>query len=136
VLFVETFQDYPGILMTGWNKRIGRKGEDAAARLLAERGYDVLARNVRTPSGELDLVAVHGEYTVFVEIKARHGRAHGLPEEAVTPAKKARLRAAAQHYLQERNMMETPWRIDVAVVKFDPAGRIQRFEVFENAVSG
>jgi putative endonuclease len=122
--------------MTGWNKRIGRNGEDAAARLLAERGYAILARNVRTPAGELDLVASAEEYTVFVEIKARLSRTHGLPEESITPAKKARLRAAAVHYLQERGLLETPWRIDVAAVEFDPAGEIRRFEVFENAVGG
>ncbi len=122
--------------MSGWNKQTGRQGEDAAARLLAQRGYQVIARNVRTPSGELDLIAVHGEFTVFVEIKTRHGRGHGLPEEAVTPAKKTRLRAAAQHFLQERGLMDTPWRIDVAALELDRCGRIQRFEVFENAVGG
>jgi putative endonuclease len=122
--------------MKDWNRQVGKKGEDAAARLLAERGYRILARNVRTPAGELDLVAALGEFTVLVEVKARHNRSHGLPEEAVNSAKKRRLLASAQYYLQEHGLLDSPWRIDVVALEYDPAGEIERFEVIENAVTG
>jgi putative endonuclease len=122
--------------MTGRNQIVGRKGEDDAAARLERMGYRILARNVRSPEGELDLIAEAGEYTVFIEVKARRGRSHGLPEESVTKTKKARLLAAAQRYLQERGRSDLPWRIDVAAVEYDPAGKIARFEVFENAVTG
>src|SRR4051794_13247196 len=62
----------------------GRYGEDAAAEYLRRRGYEILARNVRTSFGELDLVALDGETVVFVEVKARRS-AGGL--EAVDPRK-------------------------------------------------
>jgi putative endonuclease len=119
-----------------WNQLLGRKGEDAAARALADRGYRIEARNVRTSAGELDLIAERDGWTVLVEVKARRGRAHGLPEEAVTAAKKARLLAAAQCYLQERGLLDSPWRIDVIAVEFGADGRVLRCEVFENAVTG
>jgi putative endonuclease len=119
----------------GSNQRIGRLGEETAARLLAERGWRILDRNVRTPAGELDLVARDGEWTVLVEVKARRSRAHGLPQEAVTAAKKRRLLAAALAYLQERDLLETPWRIDVVALEFDRLDRLIRSEVFAHAVT-
>ncbi len=118
------------------NNLLGKKGEDAAARHLAGLRYAILARNVRTPSGELDLVAQAGEFLVFVEVKARRGRGHGLPEEAITPRKKKHLLESAQHYLQETGWTDRPWRIDVVAIEYTPAGVLERIEVFENAVSG
>lgn len=115
---------------------LGRKGEAAAAGHLTSLGYVVRARNVRTPYGELDLIAVHGDSTVFVEVKTRRSRTHGLPEEAVTARKKSHLTASAQYYLQKHGLSAMPWRIDVVAVECDGAGNVRRIEVFENAVFG
>lgn len=95
----------------------------------------MIARNVRTPFGELDLIAIHGEFTVFIEVKARSSRNHGLPEEAITPRKRNHLLASAQHYLQAHAASDSAWRIDVAAVECDPSGNVQRIEVLENAVT-
>ena len=76
-------------------KKLGRWGEDAAATLLEERGYLVVERNWRCHGvGEMDLVARQGDCLVFVEVRARRGRAHGTPEESITAAKRKRLVAA------------------------------------------
>jgi putative endonuclease len=120
----------------GANRRVGRSGEDAAVRLLTERGWDILDRNVRTPAGELDLVARDGEWTVMVEVKARRSLRLGLPQEAVTAAKQRRLLAASQCYLQAHGWLDTPWRIDVVAIEFDSNGRILRTEVIPHAVRG
>jgi putative endonuclease len=122
--------------MPSRNRTLGAMGEEAAARHLGRKGYVILDRNVRTPAGELDLVASQGEYLVFVEVKARRNRSHGLPEEAITPRKKKHLLESAQHYLQESGRMDTPWRIDVVAVEYALGETIERIEVFENAVSG
>jgi putative endonuclease len=122
--------------MTRGNKILGRKGEDAAANHLTGKGYKILERNVRTPVGELDLVAQAGEFLVFVEVKARRGRSHGLPEEAITPRKKKHLLESAQHYLQATGRTDQPWRIDVLAIEYSRAGALERIEVFENAVVG
>jgi putative endonuclease len=122
--------------MTLRKNQLGRKGEAAAAGHLASLGYAVRARNVRTPYGELDLVAVHGESTVFIEVKTRRSRRYGLPEEAVTARKKSHLTASAQYYIQKHGLSAMPWRIDVVAVECDRAGNVQRIEVFENAVFG
>lgn len=122
--------------MASENKILGKKGEEAAARHLSNSGYIVLERNVRTPAGELDLVASRGEFLVFVEVKTRRGRRHGLPEEAITPRKKKHLLESAQYFLQESGRMDQPWRIDVVAIEYGPRGTMERIEVFENAVSG
>ena len=120
----------------GWNQKVGKAGEDAAVRLLMERGWRILGRNIRTPAGELDLIAQDGEWTVLVEVKSRRSRRLGLPQEAVTGAKKRRLLAAGQCYLQERGLLDSPWRIDVVAIEFGADGRIIRSEVFSHAVTG
>lgn len=122
--------------MTLRNTVLGKMGEDAAAVHLSRLGYVIRARNVRTPCGELDLIAADGESTVFVEVKTRRSRTHGLPEEAVTARKKSRLLASAQHYLQGKGLSDSSWRIDVVAVEYDRSGVVKRIEVFENAVSG
>ena len=49
----------------------GRKGERLAALFLQMRGYSILDRRVRTPLGEVDLIARRGDLIAFVEVKHR-----------------------------------------------------------------
>ena len=65
------------------NQVIGRWGEQAAADYLSEHGYQITGRNIRTPYGEIDLVAVKDSITIFIEVKARTSKSFGPPELAV-----------------------------------------------------
>ena len=67
----------------------GRIGEQVAAAYLSARGYRVLAKNQRTPLGELDLICRHR--LVVVEVKARCTDDYGTALEAIGPRKAARL---------------------------------------------
>jgi putative endonuclease len=67
-------------------QKIGKWGEAAAARYLEARGYRILQHNVRTPYGEIDLIASQESRVVFVEVKTRTSLSYGLPEAAVTRA--------------------------------------------------
>jgi putative endonuclease len=49
---------------------LGREGEQRAAEALETAGMEIIARNVRSPQGEVDIVALDGETIVFVEVKA------------------------------------------------------------------
>lgn len=49
----------------------GREGEGRAAAWLRLKGWRILARRVRTPAGEIDLVAKRGKLIAFVEVKWR-----------------------------------------------------------------
>ena len=89
--------------MTSVDRRreLGRSGEGAAAEWYEARGYQVLERNWRCRDGELDLILADGRMFVFCEVKARTTEAFGLPEEAVTRSKQARIRRLAARWLDE-----------------------------------
>ena len=103
-------------------KALGRLGEELVARALAARGYRIRERNWRCPAGELDIVAEDGDVLAFVEVKTRRGREFGTPEEAVTPAKQAKLvELASTRDLKTWNRLRepflTPARLDHGVVE-------------------
>lgn len=100
----------------------GRAAEEAAAQFLERAGLAVVARNVRFPEGELDLVCRDGDVLVFVEVKARHAAWGDGPAEAVSWAKRRRLVRLAQHYLKWRRPRVRGYRFDVVAVTFHPAG--------------
>lgn len=100
-------------------RRVAARGEEAAAGHLARRGYRLVCRNYRCPLGELDIVAWDGETVVFVEVKARRGVSHGLPQEAVDRRKQARLARVARHFLSVHGLHGVPCRFDVVAVRLD-----------------
>jgi len=71
-------------------ERSGRRAETLAAWWLRLKGYAILARRVRTPLGEVDLVARRGNVVAFVEVKARATEA-----EAAISLDRNRLRRVA-----------------------------------------
>lgn len=98
------------------NKRtVGQEQEHRVETFLEEKGYKILERNYRCPQGEIDLIACHDGYLVFVEVKYRKTQRKGTPEEAVDNRKQKKISRAALWYLMEHKMPdETPCRFDVA----------------------
>ena len=119
-----------------YRQRLGRWGENRAASHLEEAGYAVVERNYRCAAGEMDIVARRGEEWVFVEVKTRQGRAYGPPEDAITPKKAVRLILIAESFLQEHELVDVDWRVDLVAVELDGKGRLLRVEHIHNAVSG
>jgi putative endonuclease len=99
---------------------LGRYGEDVAARHLIEVGLTLLARNWRCREGELDIVACEGDVLVVCEVKTRRGVGFGTPLDAVTPAKAARIRRLAAHWLAEQRAdVDRAAAVGYAQVRFD-----------------
>ena len=113
------------------NQKIGQWGEAAAAAYLLEHGFELIAVNVRTPYGEIDLVARREDVTLFVEVKTRTSARLGPPEEAVTARKQQHMLAAGAHYAAEHGIDH--WQIDVIAVEGQP-GSTPTLTHFENAV--
>lgn len=115
-----SFEEIPGgSLRTLQKVRSGRIGEDIACALLAENSLLVLDRNVRYPDGEIDIVAVDGATTVFVEVKRRRDGALGTPAEAVTRMKRARILKAARRWLAAHPARAGSVRFDVVAIQDD-----------------
>ena len=113
---------------------LGRKGENLAAEYLAERGFSIIAKNVRTPYGELDLIGLQSGALVIFEVKTRRTDTYGFPEDAVSATKRAHLIDSAQAFIQDHPELPGNWRIDVIAINLRP-GLKPEIEWFENAVS-
>lgn len=105
--------------MTHARQALGLEGETRACHAIEARGYRVLARRYRTRHGEIDIVARHDAAIVFVEVKARRGRAFGDPAASVTWQKQRRLVAMAADYLARHHLERVAVRFDVVSVAFD-----------------
>ena len=103
-------------------KTLGQRGEAAAAKYLHSRGYQVLARGDRFGPGELDLVMLHRDTIVFVEVKTRRSSEQGHPAEAVDGDKQRRMTRAAVTFLKRYGLLNCRARFDVVGVTW-PEGR-------------
>jgi putative endonuclease len=102
--------------------RCGRDGEERAATFLAAQGLTILARNVRSSAGEIDLVALDGDTLVFCEIRTRRSRGQGGALESVTPAKQRQVIRVAEWFLARHPAFATrPIRFDVVAIDFRDA---------------
>lgn len=90
----------------------GRRSESLAAWYLRLKGYRIVASRVKTPVGEIDLIARRFGTTAFVEVKARqHSGEVAVALEAVNTS---RISRAAQYYISRHPALaETPLRFDV-----------------------
>ena len=120
--------------MTNARQSLGKRGEQYAAQYLTGRGYAIRTRNWRCPVGEIDLVTEKAGKFIFVEVRTRRGNRLGTPEESITPAKRARLIAAAQTYLDEQGQTDRDWRIDVVAIEIGSQGEVRRCTLIENAI--
>jgi putative endonuclease len=108
----------------------GVRGEERAAEYLRGRGWTILARNVRSRHGEVDLVAARGETLAFVEVKAWRSLGEADLEQAIGPRKRRRIGEAARLFLARRPDLATRRpRFDVLFLGEDP----QRLRHIEDA---
>ena len=99
-------------------KALGSKGEDVAAKFLKRNGYRIIARNYKTPLGEIDIIAKDGNTIVFIEVKTRTSYAFGYPFESVTTKKKQKLKNLALLYLKKHGHQSAA-RFDVISISSD-----------------
>lgn len=125
-------------------RALGATGERLAAQHLERLGFEILARNVRSARGEIDLIAFDGETLVFAEVKTRrwHGRRDACraaapePLELLLPRQRARIRRLAAAWLAsrgERRPRARRIRFDAVGVVLDRRGALLRLEHLEDA---
>jgi putative endonuclease len=116
--------------MTTYKNQIGAWGEEVAAEWLTQRGYRITARNVRTPYGEIDIVAQQKDVTVFVEVKTLTSSKNLLPEHNITPRKLQHMLNSAQQYANANEIDH--WQVDVIAVEGKPKSKPPVITHFEN----
>ncbi len=92
---------------------LGKSGEETVAKYLRKNGYKILIKNYRCKLGEIDIIAQDGSDLVFIEVKTRSGLHYGSPAAAVNLRKQRQISRAAQCYLAEQRLFDTPARFDV-----------------------
>ncbi|MEM1227425.1 MAG: YraN family protein [Planctomycetota bacterium] len=97
---------------------LGRRGEQAAARLLRQRGLKVIVESESDRRGEIDLIAMGrgSRLMVFVEVKTLASLRPGHPADRVDEAKQRRITRAALRYLRRQRLIGVPCRFDVVAV--------------------
>jgi putative endonuclease len=100
-------------------REIGFSHEKGAAAWLAKQGYVIEALNYSNKLGEVDIIARHESYIVFIEVRYRAYTDYGLAQETVTPAKQHRIAKAALSYLKMKKITGLNVRFDVIAVGFN-----------------
>jgi putative endonuclease len=114
------------------NQKVGKWGEERAAAYLIQQGYEIMGRNVRTPYGEIDIIAKQGERTIFIEVKTLTSIKNFYPEQNVTSRKREHMIACAECYAAETGI--DTWQIDVIAVE-GRQGMEFKVTHFENAIT-
>ncbi len=119
--------------MKKYPQRFGAWGESVAEEKILAAGFDLVGKNVRTPYGEIDLIARSGETMIFFEVKTRSTDEFGSPEEALNFKKQEHLKNAVMYYLQEVDF-QGEWRVDLIAVRGKLGQQQPEVEWFENVI--
>ena len=92
---------------------IGMKGQRIAEEYLIKQDIKIISHNYRTKYGEIDLIALDGEYIVFIEVKYRSSLKYGSPAESVGFYKQQKIIKTAQYYLCEYEQYNKYIRFDI-----------------------
>lgn len=96
-------------------QRLGHAGEEAVAQQLKKNGYTLLARNLRRPYGEIDIIAQRDDRVCFVEVKTRRSTAMP-PTCLVPPSKQRKISLVARAFIAEHSLHTVTCQFDVALV--------------------
>ena len=97
----------------------GQQGEREAEKFLSAQRYEILAKNYRSPFGEVDLIALDRHTIVFVEVRTHTGEAFGDPLESVNLRKQRQIAKTALHYLSRNRLFDREARFDVIGIRWE-----------------
>jgi len=105
------------MIKTAKHLLMGARAEQTACRYLHKQGLTEIARNCRSPYGEIDLVMHDQQTIVFVEVRYRKSSEYGLAQETVGHGKQQRIIRSAQWYLQQhKKLSDRPCRFDIVAI--------------------
>ncbi len=100
------------------SQRAGESAEHIARDYLQNRGLHYVDSNVASSMGEIDLIMLHDDVLVFVEVKMRKSNTFGGALAAMTPQKLQRLRRTIEWYLQQNpQYAQKDCRIDAVAIQ-------------------
>ncbi|MCL4387012.1 MAG: YraN family protein [Patescibacteria group bacterium] len=96
--------------------QFGKIGEEEAEKYLKNLGYKIIGKNFRCKLGEIDLIALDGNFLVFVEVKSRSTSLFGTPAEAINAKKLNSMIKTSQFFIQGHKNLSSDIRFDAVEV--------------------
>lgn len=118
----------------------GQRAEEIAVSYLEDHGYQILERNFRCRSGEIDIIACEGDVLCFVEVRSTRSNAFGDPLETIDAAKRRRIIRTAQYFIsgaaRRYEALPDEIRFDVVGITLEPELKIRLVRgAFETSAS-
>lgn len=102
-----------------FNCSIGKYGEDLACNYLKSKNYKILDRNYRNRFGELDIICLHSNIIIFLEVKSRYTSKFGEGRYSVNSIKQKNIIKLSNYYIHQKNLYNNFFRFDVIEIEFD-----------------
>ena len=110
-------------------KQTGAAGEERASKYLIEKGYEILERNYRTKTGEIDIIAEKAETLVFVEVKTLPQATSDMLSSVLNRQKLQRiLKTSKRFLLNHRQYSNSYIRYDVIVLDMQGLPEVYHIE--------
>ena len=97
------------------SKELGKQGEDIASSFLVEKGYKIVARNLKMGANEIDIIAENEDFLVFIEVKTRSENYLEHPRSAVMASKQKSIIKTADLYIRRYNI-DKESRFDIITI--------------------
>ncbi len=111
----------------------GFLGEQQVVVWLQQKGYQILAQNYTTRTGEIDIIAKKGDVISFIEVKTRFITYFDL-SELVNYQKQRKIIATAKRYIALYGNHHQIYQFDIALVEKTPEGLVVTY--LPNAFQG
>ncbi|MBV7434388.1 YraN family protein [Cardiobacteriaceae bacterium TAE3-ERU3] len=103
--------------------RRGQYGEQLATRHLKQQGLQIIANNVHTRYGEIDIIAQDGDVVVFIEVRTRKEHAKVSAAESINHSKQQKWQRSALAYLQQHYPQPPSCRFDAVCITIPTRGK-------------
>jgi putative endonuclease len=118
-------RDLSTINPSKYRKISGKDGENRAAAFLESSGFRVIGRNIRSASGEIDIIALDRGVLVFVEVKTWSAYSIENLEYGISLKKQRRIIETSKYFLENhREYSDMPIRFDVVFIQADAVTHI------------
>lgn len=118
---------------TGNTKILGKTGEDLASDFYVQHGYEIVGRNYRIRSGEIDIIAQKGDTLVFAEVKALPGGNAEILAQELGKRKQRKIVETAKYFLKNHRQYSNK------IIRFDAVAvgvpGLETVHLIENAFS-
>jgi len=105
-------------------KRLGDKGELLACEFIKNKGLQIIERNFKCRTGEIDIIAKDDNYIVIIEVRSVANYLFHDPLDSFTPLKIRKLKRLALIWLDYRNRQDAFIRFDIITIVFNVRNNI------------